>query len=57
MVGNMLGTSLAMAPAMLPAQHCRFVDLDGPLFQVRDREHPLVYRDSVIELPDPPLWG
>ncbi|HZD53135.1 MAG TPA: hypothetical protein VE175_08815 [Woeseiaceae bacterium] len=42
---------------MLPAQHCRFVDLDGPLFQVRDREHPLVYRDSVIELPDPPLWG
>lgn len=57
MIGNMLGTSLAMAPAMLPAQYCRFVDLDGPLFQVRDRDPPLAYCDSVIELPDPRLWG
>jgi L-Ala-D/L-Glu epimerase len=57
MVGNMLGSSLAMAPAMLPAQYCRFVDLDGPLFQVRDRAPALVYRDSLIELPDSRLWG
>jgi L-alanine-DL-glutamate epimerase-like enolase superfamily enzyme len=57
MVGNMLGTSLAMAPAMLPAQYCRFVDLDGPLFQVRDREHALVYRDAVIDPPAAALWG
>jgi L-Ala-D/L-Glu epimerase len=57
MVGNMLGSSLAMAPAMIPAQFCRFVDLDGPLFQAEDREHALVYRGAVIELPDPRLWG
>lgn len=57
MVGNMLGTSLAMAPAMLPAQYCRFVDLDGPLFQRHDRDHALTYRDSLIDLPDPHLWG
>lgn len=57
MVGNMLGSSLAMAPAMIPAQFCRFVDLDGPLFQAEDREHALVYRGAVIELPDARLWG
>jgi L-alanine-DL-glutamate epimerase-like enolase superfamily enzyme len=57
MVGNMLGTSLAMAPAMLPAQFCRFVDLDGPLFQVTDRDPPLTYRGTSIDPPDPALWG
>jgi L-Ala-D/L-Glu epimerase len=57
MVGNMLGTSLAMAPAMIPAQFCRFVDLDGPLFQVKDREPALTYRGAVVDLPDPRLWG
>lgn len=57
MVGNMLGTSLAMAPAMIPAQFCRFVDLDGPLFQAKDREHALTYHGAVIDLPDPQLWG
>lgn len=57
MVGNMLGSSLAMAPAILPAQYCRFVDLDGPLFQDRDREHALKYRNALIELPDSRLWG
>jgi L-alanine-DL-glutamate epimerase-like enolase superfamily enzyme len=57
MVGNMLGTSLAMAPAILPAQFCRYVDLDGPLFQVRDRAHPLEYRNGRVGLPDAALWG
>jgi L-alanine-DL-glutamate epimerase-like enolase superfamily enzyme len=57
MVGNMLGTSLAMAPAMLPAQFCRFVDLDGPLFLATDRAPPLGYRGSLIDPPDPGLWG
>ena len=37
MVGNMVGTSLAMAPAFLLGQYCDIVDLDGPLFLVRDR--------------------
>ncbi len=57
MVGNMLGSSLAMAPAMLPAQYCRFVDLDGPLFQVTDRDPPLTYRGTSIDPPEPALWG
>ena len=37
MVGNMIGTSLAMAPAFVLGQHCDVVDLDGPIFLVRDR--------------------
>jgi L-alanine-DL-glutamate epimerase-like enolase superfamily enzyme len=57
MVGNMCGTSLAMAPAFLLAQHCEYVDLDGPLLQVRDREAPMVYRQGRVEPPLPELWG
>ncbi len=57
MVGNMLGSSLAMAPALMPAQFCRYVDLDGPLFQVHDREHALEYRNGLVGLPDAGLWG
>jgi L-alanine-DL-glutamate epimerase-like enolase superfamily enzyme len=57
MVGNMLGSSLAMAPAIVPAQFCRFVDLDGPLFQVSDREYPLEYRNGRVGLPQAALWG
>ncbi len=57
MVGNMCGTSLAMAPAFLLAQHCEYVDLDGPLLQVLDREPPMVYRQARVEPPLPALWG
>lgn len=57
MVGNMCGTSLAMAPAFLLAQHCEYVDLDGPLLQVRDREPAMVYRRGRVEPPLPALWG
>ncbi len=57
MVGNMCGTSLAMAPAFLLAQHCEYVDLDGPLLQVRDREPAMVYRHGRVEPPLPELWG
>ncbi len=57
MVGNMCGTSLAMAPAFLLAQRCRYVDLDGPLLQLLDRATPLQYHDGVVEPPDPALWG
>ena len=39
MVGNMLGSSLAMAPAFVIAQKCRYVDIDGPLLQSEDCEH------------------
>jgi L-alanine-DL-glutamate epimerase-like enolase superfamily enzyme len=57
MVGCMVGTSLAMAPALLVAQGADFVDLDGPLLLARDREPGLSYRGSVVSPPRPELWG
>lgn len=57
MVGCMVATSLAMAPAMLLAPLARFVDLDGPLLLARDREPSLRYEGSVIYPPEPALWG
>ena len=57
MVGCMVGTSLAMAPALLVAQGAEWVDLDGPLLLARDRDPGLVYRGSVAEPPQPALWG
>lgn len=58
MVGCMLATSLAMAPALLVAQGARFVDLDGPLLLARDREPGLDYRpDGRVAPPPRGLWG
>lgn len=57
MVGNMCGTSLAMAPAFLLAQQCRYVDLDGPLLQEEDRNPALRYDGATIAPPQPQLWG
>jgi L-alanine-DL-glutamate epimerase-like enolase superfamily enzyme len=57
MAGCMVATSLAMAPAILLAQAARFVDLDGPLLLAGDRQHGLVYRDSLVFPPVPKLWG
>jgi L-alanine-DL-glutamate epimerase-like enolase superfamily enzyme len=56
MVGNMIGTSLAMAPAFLLGQLCHMVDLDGPVFLKADRPNPVRYTDGFIECPDA-LWG
>lgn len=56
MIGNMLGTSLAMAPAFLVAQLCNIVDLDGPIFLKTDRPHIVDYTDGYITCP-PQLWG
>jgi L-alanine-DL-glutamate epimerase-like enolase superfamily enzyme len=56
MVGNMLGTSLAMAPAILVGQLCGVVDLDGPLFLKRDRLSPVEYCDGLI-VSRQDLWG
>jgi len=57
MIGCMVATSLAMAPAMLIAQAARFVDLDGPLLLARDRDNGLRYDGSLVYPPDAALWG
>jgi L-Ala-D/L-Glu epimerase len=57
MIGCMVATSLAMAPAMLLAQQARFVDLDGPLLLARDRDDALRYDGSLVYPPEPALWG
>ncbi|MET3790334.1 N-acetyl-D-Glu racemase DgcA [Aquamicrobium terrae] len=57
MIGCMVGTSLAMAPAVLLAQGADFVDLDGPLLLARDREPGLAYEGSLVFPPRPELWG
>jgi L-Ala-D/L-Glu epimerase len=57
MVGCMVATSLAMAPAMLVAQHARVVDLDGPLLLASDRADGLRYEGSVMYPAEPALWG
>jgi L-alanine-DL-glutamate epimerase-like enolase superfamily enzyme len=57
MIGCMVATSLAMAPAMLLAPQARFVDLDGPLLLARDRDHGLRYEGSLVYPPEAVLWG
>jgi len=57
MVGCMVGSSLAMAPALLLAQNAKWVDLDGPLLLSKDRENPLLYNESEIQPPNKDLWG
>jgi len=57
MVGCMIGSSLAMAPAMLVAQHAEIVDLDAPLLLAADRVPGLRYDGSTVYPPEPALWG
>ena len=57
MVGCMVGTSLAMAPAVLLARRAKVVDLDGPLLLARDRDDALVYETSLLHPPTARLWG
>jgi len=57
MVGCMVATSLAMAPALIVAQQAFIVDLDGPLLLAKDREDGLRYEGSVVHPPDAALWG
>jgi L-alanine-DL-glutamate epimerase-like enolase superfamily enzyme len=56
MVGNMVGTSLAMAPAFVLAQLCDYVDLDGPTFIARDRTPGVTYEGGSIHCTDN-VWG
>jgi L-alanine-DL-glutamate epimerase-like enolase superfamily enzyme len=57
MVGCMVGSSLAMAPATLVAQGARVVDLDGPLLLAEDRDVPLTFDAAGVHPPEPALWG
>ena len=57
MVGCMVGTSLAMAPAVLVAQGAEVADLDGPLLLAEDRARPLVYDEAGVHPPEAELWG
>jgi L-alanine-DL-glutamate epimerase-like enolase superfamily enzyme len=57
MVGCMISTSLAIAPALLVASRARVVDLDGALLLARDRPHGLRYDDSCVHPPSSELWG
>jgi L-alanine-DL-glutamate epimerase-like enolase superfamily enzyme len=57
MVGNMLGTSLSMAPSFVVAQLCDFVDLDGPLLLNYDQPLGLNYNKGVVDVFESKLWG
>jgi L-Ala-D/L-Glu epimerase len=57
MIGCMVATSLAMAPALLLAGRAAYVDLDGPLLLAKDRPDGLVYEGSRVYPPSPTLWG
>jgi len=57
MVGNMVGTSLSMAPAFVIAQLCKFSDLDGPLALKSDFLDGLVYKNGQVGPPKPDFWG
>ncbi len=57
MIGCMVGTSLAMAPAMFLTPEAAFVDLDGPLLLAKDRAPGLRYEGSRVFPPEPSLFG
>jgi len=57
MVGSMVATSLAVAPAFVVAQDADWVDLDGPLLLARDRDPPVRFEDGLLHPPPRELWG
>ncbi|MBB6521340.1 dipeptide epimerase [Pseudoteredinibacter isoporae] len=58
MVGNMIGSSLAMAPGYVIGQYCRFIDLDGPLLLTEDYPNPInISGNGQCTLPEQSLWG
>jgi L-alanine-DL-glutamate epimerase-like enolase superfamily enzyme len=57
MVGCMVGSSLAMAPATLVAQGALVTDLDGPLLLAEDRSEPLLFDERGVYPPEAALWG
>ena len=57
MIGSMISTSLSIAPALVVAQRCRFVDLDGPLWLAHDRAGGVRGAGGVLSPPSPGFWG
>lgn len=57
MIGSMVSTSLAMAPAMLLAGAADWADLDSPLLLAKDRPHGLTVTNGMLSPPAPELWG
>ena len=57
MIGSMVATSLAVAPAMILAQGARWTDLDGPLLLANDRAPGIAIHNGLMSPPDPDLWG
>lgn len=57
MIGCMVGSSLAMAPAVLLAQGAEVTDLDGPLLLAKDRDHALVFDEAGVYPSEAALWG
>lgn len=57
LVGSFVGTSLSATPALLLGHAADWVDLDGPLYLVRDRDPGLVFENGVIQPPGPGMWG
>jgi L-alanine-DL-glutamate epimerase-like enolase superfamily enzyme len=57
MVGCMLGTSLGMAPALMIAQHAKYVDVDAPALLAKDRANGLMITGGVVAAPNHHLWG
>lgn len=57
MIGSMVATSLAAAPAMLLAPSADWIDLDGPLLLARDRDHGLRIDNGIVSPPESELWG
>jgi L-alanine-DL-glutamate epimerase-like enolase superfamily enzyme len=57
MIGCMVASSLAMAPALLLAQRAKYVDLDGPLLLAQDRADGLHYDGAIVHPPSARLWG
>ncbi|GAB5413036.1 MAG: dipeptide epimerase [Congregibacter sp.] len=58
MVGNMMGSSLSMAPSYVIGQFCEFVDIDGPLLLAQDIEGGLIFSEGGrVGYPSPALWG
>jgi len=57
MVGNMVGTSLSMAPSFVVAQLCDFVDIDGPLLLKYDHPLGLTYSNGIVDTFSPGFWG